>query len=638
MHLDETIENERIDNKSIDKKSINDDSVGESVNESDDNESVGYRSVDEEKTYDETIDEYVKQYPSKKITLDKHKDLKFNELNFEFGVINFEKNNQSGGNFNKLKNCIGKKTKENDVLFSLYTEKQKFNFAINNKNNICDQMSIKNEIINTFMYGKGSSNIVYNVTLIDEETKNNENNDYILKITTDDENYEIISGKYHQDKILIKDICNEIKDSVYKTVSPLIEMYAYGIVSFNLKKCRNISAYFSITKKYKNNKYIDDLDFEQKIFAFNNLVMLSKEFYKNSIVIYDLKAANIAYEMTPIGGKLMPVIVIIDYDVKLFQYVDYFYIGGLPDPKSSNLIMKYIDPGKLGTFIPYHIYCKNIMVGHLSKIPPLNLSINDLLFNSLGGLLEIFGYFFVGSVKLYNYLIRCMKWKYFEVFQMLVEIKNDYYDLILNTYKNSIYMLLSSFKNNLIGNYIQNYIIENTDEIINNAGINVKRYDSTHFDKLTIIDGPFKTLLTKNYNNEFKDWRKIITAFNVSINDEEYVKKIESLFKVSINIDECVIKNKLFFEKNRIYFNSMQISLSPGPKFNRLLFLNDDFYFEMLESTVDMVMNEISGNFDYENELLLYIFIQFCNDYNMYVDKLKKSSKLKKKYLLIKNS
>lgn len=583
--------------------------------------------------YDEIVYEYIKPHLGKKMIFDKPNNefnklnnefnllnFDFDSLNFDFGVLNFEDNFQKGGDFNKIKACVGKEFKNKNIPFSLYTKNHKYDFIINNNNDMFDQIINNKKNIEAYFLGEGSSNLVYDVSLLNNNFKNE---NYILKLMYDSDEYIKIVKKYNDDKIKINNICKNMKDSIYNTNifntkinninkinNPLIEIYSHGITSFNGKKCQNIPVCFFITKKYNNDFNV--LNFENKIFVFNEFVKLLKEFYKNSLVIYDIKTPNIGYDMITINNVKKPIIIIIDYDTGLFIDVDNYYKKNPLIPSDNALITHNIKPYHLGTYIPYHIYCK--FDTNPNTPTSLNLTVNDMLFNSLGGLLEIFASFFIekNNFDLYKYMVCFVRFENFQVLQNIITINKKLINLLLDTYKNCAYVFLTSINKILDINYINYYFINK-----------IENLDYNYFDNLIITDEIINRLVNVYSSQKFEKWKKDEIEINVSITNEPNTNYFN---------DITYLMNHDYY-----FFIKKQIILCFNEKKCILTFKNDIFYFNMLKIITNLILDRHNSSILNKNLLFYHMFIQFCVNYNKYVNEIKNINNIKKKYLLKNN-
>lgn len=573
----------------------------------------------------------------------------------------------------------------------------KFMFFINNNNNkfnelICGDNSENTEKKNSFCYGEGNSCLVYEISLIDNtiDMKNNSNktlyddsgktirigndktiqigsdktlcndsdktlyndsdkipqfdNDeilydeishdeiqhnkypsYILKIMSNKSDYDKIVKKYKKD---VKKMEETVKDSlytgVYKTNNPLLKIYTHGNVLFNNEKCENTDMYFFITKKYENESHISELKTHQKIFAFNQFVLLMQLFHINNIVVFDIKSTNIGYEKILYKKsekdveEEMPIIIIIDYDKYLFRGVD-----------KINITSGIVKPELLGTYIPSHIL-NNVNLEKISK--------NDLLFNTLGGLLEIFGFFFLFNVNknqiLYKKITSLLSWTYYyymtifnnKISKNITQNKTNkkIYNTIYEAHKNNIYIYCDLMKIILKNKYIEYYF--NLD--------NFDNHDSKYFENIIInsdLENNIIGLQETEINEHIEKYIKIF-----SYKKEIQFSNDETLFEY---IAENYINDEIFKKCNiNIYIID---SKKPDTKLQLPIakIIRDNYYDNKYSIVIeitgfcfyDVFTKNIVGNI--KNELYKKIFLIYCDGFNEKI-KLHKLHELKKKYIL----
>lgn len=583
--------------------------------------------------YDREVLEYV--------NLKKQQGNKDNlETGFKKGVINFTKKyDLKGGKFERVKKCIGKKEKNTIVEFKFFTDSNTFKFVVDNDNNSFDMIveEINNQTYAYFL-GEGASTLVYSVTLI-ENNSSKINNQYALKLIFNENNYKEIVKKYLDDKKMMTDFCKDIdKDCIYKNTNPLIDIYAHGKVAFNKKKCDYTPVYFFITKKYLNEEQVYNFNIEQKIYAFNQFVKLLSLINTKKYVIYDLKTANIGYEMKDViintVVKSMPVIVFIDYDKKLFRDV-------------NALINHQLHAHELGTFIPYHI---------MKKIDSDNLDINDLLFNTLGGLCEIFTYFFLNTRKnsaLYRHVIKLFDTKLYEQIKNIEKFhknkingntadKNmailykECFIMMNKLYENNKQMLFYLMRNFVNIKYFKQYFIDDSEKL-----------DVIYFDNLIIS----REILLKDMLNDV-DFRKQIKEhvdekdghffhFIIKKNDNECIKKIFTNIDIMKQLDITIEPVNLTIDAKYLInkkVDSLEFHAKDKneEKYINVIFQNDTFYTFFMKNLVDIFLHE--------NDIYRYMFVMFYQIHrplikqfiSSQIPKQLISSQITKKYLLLK--
>lgn len=571
-----------------------------------------------------------------------------NDSIIEFGVINFHNNNytvQSGGNQDAIKTCVGNKSLNENISFTLYTDK-KFEFFINDKNT-----NIAKDLIDrdAFFLNFGAYNLVYDITLKSENSKISENNEYILKLMSDKDKYEKIVYKYHLDKKICAKVCKNINDSVYKShnINPLLDIYAQGVVTFDSEKCNDTPIFFFITKKYKcideyynNIISVNQLSHDNKIFAFNEFVKLTKEFYKMLYVINDIKAVNLGYEMININNEEKPLFIIIDYDPVLILEIYNFFVS---DAKMSYVINKKtkkpyirnIECFDLGTFCPYHIFMKiNKNESHLKMLEnsvafshKINYYVtpNDILFNSLAGLFDIFVYLFLiigEKCDFYNILCDNLCNIHCDTISYLAKNNDDLFSKMLNVLSCNI----DRFKY-IIGNifnieYIDLYFVKNTIKL-----------DSSYFDKLMIKSFEHNEIMIYK-NPKIKNMMYMMEDINKSTDYQKYFINLtinknspDHFFDFEVQIiDPEYVK--------KIIDNYSELEQLPSVFSDFVLYTNDDVSTVNIEFFSDRsyfaIVNDIQQLFT-EDNLTRHIFDKYCNRYIAH-----NQEKHKKKYLLIK--
>lgn len=544
------------------------------------------------------------------------------------------------------------------------TLQYKYKFSINNNNNKSSELydSVGNVIEESFYFGEGANTLVYDINLVNDDqdkplsfkplyykpssikpTKTS----YILKIMCNEDEYLDVVKKYSRDVKNMEEIVeNKDYDGIYKHCNPLLKIYSHGKVLFNGKTCRNNgkvkNVYFFITKKYGNENRVFELNIGQKIQAFNEFVLLMQLCHLNHIVVYDIKSANIGFDIIDYQEKKQPIIIIIDYDSSLFRDEEYYknnHFNNKNSPASSfdaiSSKLINIKTSNIGTYIPYHIFNKNY---------DENINFNDMLFGTLGGLLEIFCYFFLlnnKSTKLYDDITALLSWEYFNSISETVNnmpLRSLYEEKMLRicnainkTHRNKIYVLRMLVKDVLGNRYIDNYFHDNFDDksskYFNNLLINKKDDMIKIFEKVLVMD--VNRLFDEHYEL-FRHEESIPVTYSkqdqygttqkqpvTPFGSKEYKHSVVEHLFVSDDVRD--VKNISDIEDYNIGYREV---IGGGSKSIDLIF-KDTTFFDVFSNKTWMLFG---------NDFLTKIFLIYCDGIDEKIIGLK-SQMSKKKYV-----